>query len=196
MRHINLHLPFFFNRAAYRSEHSLRCPETPRSHAISLQHIQSPVDFLDTTMLSTALVALSLATKKRHRCPFRYVAHEHAVQTEFWDSSLVFRCCATVLSAPSLDALSAPTAERKIRHLVHPRAIRCCRSLPCSTAVTASRSHRFGVHLVAVDTADDVPHAAVATAVAAVAPPAAAAAVGSTPLAAAVDPPAARTFAE
>ena len=37
----------------------------------------------------------------------------------FWDLSLFFSCFATVLlSLPSLDAMSAPNAERMMRHLV------------------------------------------------------------------------------
>ena len=63
-------------------------------------------------------------------------------------------------------------------------------------AATVSQSQRFGVHLVAVESAADVPHAVVvaaASADAAVAPPAAA--VESAPSFSADAPPAARTFA-
>ena len=40
-----------------------------RSHAISLRQIHSPVVFLGTTVLSTALVSLSLATKNANVFP-------------------------------------------------------------------------------------------------------------------------------
>ena len=58
---------------------------------------------------------------KRQRLPFLFVAHECVVRLDFWDlsHSLFFRCFVTVLCwLPSLDAMSAPTAERKVRHHV------------------------------------------------------------------------------
>ena len=83
-----------------------------RAHAISLRHVKSLVNFL---------VSLPLGHPKRQRLPFLFVAHECVIRLDFWDlsHSLLFSCFATVLCwLPSLDALSAPTAERKVRHLV------------------------------------------------------------------------------
>ena len=71
-----------------------------RSHAISLRHIHSPVDFFGATLLSTGLVALSLATRKRQRLPFLLVARERVVQMDFWVLPLFFSCFKTVLLSP------------------------------------------------------------------------------------------------
>ena len=63
----------------------------------------------DFTMMSTNSNPISLSH-------FVIVGHEHVVQKDFWNLSL--SCLATVLiSPPSLDAMSAPTAVRNSRRI-------------------------------------------------------------------------------
>ena len=89
-----------------------------RRHAITFRHFHSRRLSRNHRAEHSSRGSFS-GHQKRQRVSFLFVAHEHVVPVDFGRMSLFFNSFATVLfPPPSLDAMSAPTAERKMRHLV------------------------------------------------------------------------------